>query len=143
MILFPETVTISMTLKSIAEDLQERTLRAVAGLLGKLVYLAGLRQQDGTYKHWGLSRIHGEAATERALSDAHKGLVSKILRMPLRRLLEDVEDSSGSEDRKKAEFLERLNERPAQLAPPAPGAGSVRHLNSVLHALSSLVKHRP
>ena len=47
-----------MTLKSIAEDLQQRTLRAVAGFLGKLAYLAGLREADGRYVHWGLGRVH-------------------------------------------------------------------------------------
>jgi hypothetical protein len=131
-----------MTLKSIAEDLQERTLRAVGGLLGKLVYLASLREADGTYVHWGLARVHGEAATQRALSEAHRGLVAKVLRMPLRKLLEDMEDSSGSKEFEQAEFLKQLNSRSTQLVPPGPGVGSVRHLNSVLHALSSLVKHR-
>ncbi len=140
--MFPETVTTVVTFKSIAEDFQERTLRAVAGVLGKLGYVAGLREADGTYMHWGLSRIHGDAATQRALTEAHKGLVSRILRMPMRKLLQDVEESSGSEETQKVAFVEKLHERPAQLLPPAPGAGTVRHLNSVLHALASLVKNR-
>ncbi len=131
-----------MTFKSIAEDLQERTLRAVAGVLGKLGYVAGLREADGTYMHWGLARIHGDAPTQRALTEAHKGLVSKILRMPLRKVLQDLEDSSGSEETEKAAFVEKLNERPALLLPAGPGAGTARHLNSVLHALASLVKNR-
>ena len=132
-----------MTFKSIAEDLQDRTLRAVAGVLGKLGYVAGLREADGTYMHWGLARIHGDAATQRALTEAHKGLVSRILRMPLRKLLQDVEESGGSKEMEKVAFLDKLRERPAQLLPPTPGAGTVRHLNSVLHALASLVKNRP
>ena|SRR5437879_3567586 len=141
--MFPETVTTIVTFKSIAEDLQERTLRAVAGVLGKLGYVAGLREADGTYMHWGLARIHGDAATQRALTEVHKGLVSRILRMPMRKLLQDVEESSGSEETQKVAFVEKLNQRPVQLLPPAPGAGTVRHLNSVLHALASLVKSRP
>jgi hypothetical protein len=132
-----------MTLKSIAEDLQDRTLRAVAGLLGKLRYLAGLREADGTYVHWGLARIHGEEATQRALSEAHRGIVSRILRMPLHSLLQDVEDSGATNDSGRAELLANLNARPEQLVPPHPGAGSVRHLSSVLHALSGLIKNRP
>ena len=132
-----------MTFKSIAEDLQDRTLRAVAGVLGKLGYVAGLREADGTYMHWGLARIHGDAATQRALTEAHKGLVSRILRMPMRKLLQDVEESSGSEETQKVAFVEKLNQRPVHLLHPAPGAGTVRHLNSVLHALASLVKSRP
>jgi hypothetical protein len=140
--LFPETVTTIVTFKSIAEDLQDRTLRAVTGLLGKLGYLAGLREDDGSYMHWGLARIHGDAATQRALTEAHQGLVSRILRMPLRKLLQDVEDSSGSKETEKAAFLDKLNEQSAQLLPPAPGAGTARHLNSVLLALAGLVKNR-
>ena len=129
-----------MTLKSIAEDLQDRTLRAVAGLLGRLRYLAGLREPDGTYLHWGLSRVHGDAATQRALGEAHRGVLSRILRMPLRKLLQDVEDSS--EPKEAQEFLEKLNAQSAKLVPASPGAGSARHLNSVLHALASLVRNR-
>jgi hypothetical protein len=140
--LFPETVTTIVTFKSIAEDLQDRTLRAVAGVLGKLGYVAGLREADGTYMHWGLARIHGDAAAQRALAEAHKGLVSRILRMPMRKLLQDVEDSSGSEETQKVAFVEKLNERPGQLLPPQLGTGTARHLNSVLHALVSLVKNR-
>jgi hypothetical protein len=131
-----------MALKSIAEDLQDRTLRAVVGLMGKLRYLAGLREADGAYVHWGLARTHGEAATQRALAEAHRGIVSRILRMPLRNLLQDVQDSGGSDDSGQAELVANLNARPEQLVPPNPGAGAVRHLNSVLHALSSLIKNR-
>ena len=142
-ILFPETVTTLVTLKSIAEDLQQRTLRAVGGFLGKLAYLAGLREADGRYVHWGLARVHGEEATQRALMEAHQGVVSKILRMPLQRLLQDVEESSSSEERDRSELLERLNAQPERLVPPKPSAGSARHLSSVLHVLSSLTKNRP
>jgi len=37
-----------MTLKSVREDLQARTLSAISGLLAKLAYLAGLHQEDGS-----------------------------------------------------------------------------------------------
>jgi len=129
-----------MTLKSALEDLQSRTLRAVSGLLGKLQYLASLRQSDGSYSHWGLVRIHGEAATHRALSEAHRGLVSKILRTPLRHLVRDLDDSR--QDVPASEFLSKLQEQSGQLVPPQPGAGTEPHLNSVLRALASLLKTR-
>jgi hypothetical protein len=132
-----------MSLQSATEDLQTRTLRAISGLLGKLDYLAGLRQADGSYAHWGLSRIHGEAATQRALAEAHQGLVSVILRTPLRKLLQDVDDSSRPKNLEQADFLERLNEGPARVVPPAPGSAAAQHLSSVLRALASLVKTRP
>jgi hypothetical protein len=132
-----------MTLKSIAEDIQDRTLRAVAGLLGQLRYLAGLREPDGSYLHWGLARVHGEAATQRALAEAHRGVVTKIVRTPLRKLVKDMEESCGESAMAEADLLKNLNAQPARLVPPHPAAGSARHLSSVLHALSSLVKNRP
>ena len=63
-----------VTLKSVKEDLQARTLHAVSGLLGKFEYFASLRQNDGSYSHWGLSRVYGEEAAQRALAEAHRNL---------------------------------------------------------------------
>jgi hypothetical protein len=131
-----------MTLKSVKEDLQARTLRAVAGLLGKLSYFAGLRQDDGTYSHWGLSRVYGEEASQRALTEAHRTVLSTILRAPLSKLLEDVGKSCQSRQVTGTEFLGELSNQQPRLLPPAPGAGSRRHLSSVLLALSALVKNR-
>jgi hypothetical protein len=132
-----------MTLKSVKEDLQARTLRAVTGLLGKLEYIAGLRQADGTYSHWGLSRVHGEASAQQALTEAHQGLVSAILRTPLRKLLEDLKESCGPKKVELGKFIGDLQSHEPQLVPTDPGAGSHRHLSSVLRALAALVKNRP
>jgi hypothetical protein len=139
---FPETVT-TMSLKSAAEDLQARTLLAVSGLLGKLEYLAGLRQRDGSYTHWGLSRVHGDEATQRALGEAHRGVVSSILRTPLRELSRDLDDSGRGTKREPADLLKKLSDASSQVVPPQPGAGASRHLSSVLRALANLTKPRP
>jgi hypothetical protein len=132
-----------MSLKSAAEDLQARTLRAVSGLFGKLEYLAGLRRGDGAYTHWGLSRVHGDDATQRALREAHSGVVSTILRTPLRKLLQDLNDSARETTREPDDLLKKLRDASSQVAPPQPGAGASRHLSSVLRALASLAKNRP
>ena len=124
------------------EDLESRTLRAVAGLLGKLDYLARLRAPDGSYSHWGLARVHGESATQRALVDAHRGIVKEILRTPLRSLLRDVDDSGNPKETRPVDFLEKLKDHPSELVPPGPGAGTGRHLSSVLDALWHLAKTR-
>lgn len=130
-----------MTLKSVKEDLQERTLWAVSGLLGKLEYLASLRQGDGSYSHWGLSRVHGEAAAQRALAQAHQDLLSTILRTPLSKLREDVKKSCELKNGAEAEFVQELQDHEPQLLPPNPGIGSRRHFSSVLRALAALVKN--
>jgi len=129
-----------MTLKSAIQDVQDRTLRAVTGALAKLQYLVSLRNQDGSYSHWGLERVHGEAATQNALKDAHRGVVSSILRTELRNLFRDLQETSASE-KEAADLLDHL-QASSQIAPAKPGAGSVRHLNSVLHALARLVKNQ-
>ena len=129
-----------LTLKSVKEDLQGSTLRAVSGLLGRLEYFTSLRQEDGSYSHWGLSRVHGEEAAQRALAEAHQENVSLILRTPMRNLLDDAQQSSVQTGTDQTRFLQQLED--AKTLPKDPGAGSRRHLSSVLRALSALVKTR-
>jgi hypothetical protein len=131
-----------MTLKSAMEDLQTRTLHAVSGLLGKLDYLSSLREPDGSYCHWGMARVHGEPATQRALVDAHRSLVTKILRTPLRVLLRDADQSMNPKEGGQVDFLERLRRRHTEVLPPGYGAGTERHLSSVLEALWRLARSR-
>src|ERR1700739_3848124 len=131
-----------MTLKSVKEDLQANTLRAVSGLLGRLEYFTSLRQEDGTYSHWGLSRGHGEEAAQRALAGAHRENVSLILRTPMHNFLDDAQQSSVHIGADQERFLQQLQDRKVQTVPKDPSAGSKRHLSSVLRALSALVKTR-
>src|ERR1700756_4571199 len=113
-----------MTLKSVKEDLQASTLRAISGKLAKLAYLASIRLEDGTYSHWGLSRVHGEASAQEALAEAHRGVVIKILRAPLCRLLNDVQDSCASRQQQQTEFLTQLQAGESQMLPPRASIGS-------------------
>ncbi len=131
-----------MTLISALEDLQETTLRAITGCLRKLEYVAGLRNQTGTYTHWGLVRVHGEGTAEKALTQAHRVLLSEVLSTPLRSLEEDAKRSSQLAGVPAKVYLEQLSGGEGKLLPPSPGAGSARHLRSVLHALSSLLGHQ-
>jgi hypothetical protein len=130
-----------MTLFSALEDLQETTLRAFAGCLNKLEYLAGLRDKGGGYEHWGLARVYGDLAARKALARAHRSLLSKVLAMPIRKLAEDAKQSSEAAGVPPEAYVERLATASPSLLPQGPGAGSARHLNSVLHALSSLLKN--
>ena len=130
-----------MSLRSALEDLQETTLRAFAGCLNKLEYLAGLRDKGGGYEHWGLARVYGDLAAKKALARAHRSLLSKVLAMPIRKLAEDAKQSSEVAGISPAAYVERLATTSPNLLPQGPGAGSARHLSSVLHALSSLLKN--
>ena len=130
-----------MTLKSAFEDLTGTTLKAVSGLLNKLLYVSGLRKGDA-YSHWGLSRVHGESQAQQALSDLHRSLLSQVLRTPIRRLMGDLETSSRQQGMEPEPFLEMLESQRGDLLPPQAGAGSDRHLSSALKALSGLLKAR-
>jgi hypothetical protein len=131
-----------MTLKSALEDLSHTTLEAVAGYLRKLEYLAGLRAREGNYAHWGFGKVYGRTNANKALGTAHREVVSEVLSTPLRTLLEDVEKSSVLVGVDAEKYLGELAQRGNALLPSDPGAGSTRHLSSVLHALLGLERNR-
>lgn len=131
-----------MTLTSALENLQETTLQAIAGWLRRLEYLAGLQDRQGSHSHWGLARVYGDAAAKRALAEAHRNVLSHILAMPIRMLVRDAEQSSECAGVPPVAYVERLCETGKNLLPAGPGAGSGRHLSSLLHVLSTLLKSR-
>jgi len=131
-----------MTLFSALEDLQETTLKAVTGCLRRLEYLSGLRDKDGEYGHWGLGRVYGDFSAKKALAQAHRATLSKVLATPIRELVEDAKQSGDLTGLPPAAYMERLSSSSQKLVPAEPGAGSARHLNSVLHAVSCLLKNR-
>lgn len=127
-----------MSLVSAFDDFWRTSLSALPGLLTKIEYLSSLRQENGGYGHWGLSRVHGEGAAQRALSETHETLVSELLRTPLRSLMVDAEVSS--EEQEMSVYLAGLFKRSAQLLPDEAGGGETRHFSSVLLALSALAR---
>ena len=129
-----------MTLKSALQDLRETTLAAISGLLGKLSYLASLRRREGGYLHWGLSLVHGEESSERALRVAQTEALSNVLRTPISELVEDLRESNRNSDKTAEGYVENMREQFTELLPSADDAASAAHLNSVLIALSSLEK---
>jgi hypothetical protein len=131
-----------MTLKSALEDLLGTTLAGVAGALGKIEYVASLRDSEsGAYSHWGLSRAYGEQAAQQAFAEAHRLLFLRLLRTPLRTLRDDVAVSSGMLQMTAGEYMESLRSHLPALLPQDLGGGSARHFSSVLHALSILASH--
>lgn len=131
-----------MTLKSALQDLRETTLGAVSGLLAKLRYLGSLRRPGGGYLHWGMSLVHGEEASERAMKSAHTEVLSTVLRTPIADLEGDLRESSQVSKQTAASYVEGMRQQFDDLLPSAEDEASARHLNSVLVALSSLEKNR-
>jgi hypothetical protein len=131
-----------MTFQSPFDDFVLNSLAAIAGLFGKLDYLAGLRQRDGAYSHWGLARVHGEDAAHRAASEAHRLLFSRVLSTPLGLLLDDAAQAQSEAGLGMSEYLQYLSQRGPVLVPQGTGDGPVLHFNSVLHAISALARAR-
>jgi hypothetical protein len=131
-----------MTLKSALQDLRESTLAAISGLLAKLSYLASLRDREGGYKHWGLSLVHGEEPSQKALRAAHSEVLSAVLRTPISELQEDLRESTQENGKTEGAYVEGMRERFNELVPSGQDKAAARHLNSVLVALSSLQKNR-
>ena len=129
-----------MTLKSAFDDLSRITLRAIAGCLQKLEYLAGLRTRKGEYVHWGFGKVYGQPTANKTLEAAHREVVSKVLSTPLAELLDDVETASPTGPKGVEAYLARLSRE--DLLPENPGVGSARHLKSVLRALLGLERNR-
>jgi len=131
-----------MTLHSPLEDVLGTTLAGVPGIVGKIEYVASLRDAaSGAYSHWGLSRSYGEHAAQQALAEAHRLLFLEMLRTPLRTLRDDVMLSSGALQMTAGEYMERFRDRLPVLLPRELSGGSARHFNSVLGALSILVSN--
>lgn len=128
-----------MTLLAIKDDFIERTLAKVPGVLGKLGYVAELRE-SGRYVHWGLERIYGEEGMQRTVGDVHRGLFLQVLRTPLRQLMEDATRSAAAQRSDVRSYLEGILKHPHALVPPHLGGGSVAHFNSVVAALLSLLR---
>jgi len=98
-----------MILKSALEDLLGTTLAGVAGVVGKIQYVASLRNlAAGTYSHWGLSRAYGEQAAQQALAAAHRELFLTVLRTPISVLRNDVMISSRALQMNAGEYLQSL-----------------------------------
>jgi hypothetical protein len=132
-----------MTLKSALQDVKETTLAAVSGLLGKLAYLASLRRTQGGYEHWGMQAVHGQESSERALKTAHAEIVAGVLRIPLARLEDDLQESSRESTVAPQAYIEGMRGSFDDLLPgDRKDSPEACHLNSVLAALSSLEKHR-
>lgn len=121
-----------MRFRSAKEDLEATTLGALPRPLERLDYLAGLREGDGGYAHWGLTQVHGAEAAQAALRAAHAESTTAVLR----RTLPELAAEAG-------EHAEQIFERPAGKALAAESDALKRsHFSLVWDALRSVAHHR-
>ena len=123
-----------MTLFSAYEDFVNRSVGALEGTLGKLVFVAGLRSVKNEYEHWGLEYTHGAPAAKKAMSQAHSEVFQQVLETPIPQLFE--------------EFLESQEKRvipsadPERMIPKEKNGCSPEHFRYVLSALTLLAESR-
>jgi hypothetical protein len=125
-------------MKSAYEDLCSFTLDKITGAWGKLAYLADRRTSQGEYEHWGFARVHGAAAAQEAFFEAHRSLLTTILRTPLNLLWKDLQESSTAEEVTTTSFASRLCSEPERLLPSDCSKMTESHLVYLLRTLSIL-----
>ena len=122
------------------DDFSKNTLGAVPGMLGKLLYVAGLRQNSDEYFHWGMVRSHGEASTSLAIGQSHTDLFIALLRTPIASLWQEVCNVALDDNTVVQEYIDKLTEKGDLLVPAQLQGGVRRHFNSILVALCCLAK---
>ena len=136
-VLISETRT-EMTLFSAYDDFLATTLGAMSGVLRRLDYISRLKDENGTYAHWGLARTHGQHAAEAAVAQAHSMVFLQLLRTPIWKLLDDLETGHDEGGKATPEYLAELRAKIAALTPQNLAGGSSLHFKSVLEALLSV-----
>ena len=121
-----------------SEDFVNNTLAAVPGTFGKLKYVAGLRQGQKEYFHWGLARVHGEGTASLAISRAHSELFSEVLRSPIPSLWEEIRSTAADHGASTVSLIQELLSKKDALIPLDLAGGSRRHFKSVLVGLAGL-----
>lgn len=129
-----------MTLLSPVDDFTNRTLAAISGSLGRLHYIAGLRDGGSAYRHWGLERVHGREEAEAAIGQAHAEVLLDVLRTPIRVLARELKETVRLQGEEAGRYLGDLHE--AKALPAGISEASARHFSSVLLALDALARRK-
>jgi hypothetical protein len=124
-------------LKSPKDDFA-RSLDALPNTIDKLNYVSGLRQPNGDYFHWGMSRSHGDETANVTIAQAHSDLFGLTLKTPLRWLWEEVDTAALRTQNNEENEWGGLPGPAEKLIPADLKGGSERHFRSVLLALSLL-----
>jgi hypothetical protein len=83
-----------------------RTLEGIPTFLGRLAYLASLRNSNkGTYEHFGLAQRVGEAAVDRLLRTSHLEIFQEWLCFGLERQRQEIEEYFSELDGDRREIL--------------------------------------
>ena len=107
-------------MQSAFEDVLNRTLSPIHSDIGRLIYLASMRDYNsGTYQHDGLADRFSPVAASAALKAAHREVFSRLACMPLEELVADLERYIQSSEEAREQFLRTWSElEPYRVAIP-------------------------
>jgi len=104
---FDETESKAERISSARRDIQDRTLNKIRVPLGRLVYLASLRDySSGRYYHDGLSMRFSEQVAAEALKQEHMEVFRELAHTPLQTVVEQLERYLDSLHEDRAESLQ-------------------------------------
>lgn len=124
------------------EDFMRRSVSVLQGVWSRLNYIRELRDSDGRYEHWGLSRIYGNDAAEKMIADVHSELYLQLLRIPLSELLEQLELSAEDAGCSAVQLSEQLYRDRRRITPQELRGGAPEHMRSVLLIAELMSKYR-
>ncbi len=118
------------------DDFKKNTLRALPTLVEKLAYICSLQTKDGTYKHWGLSRVFGEKKAHQALEALHAEFATELTHLPIREIYEEYERAS-----RQSANPQLLNPESLELKAPANDDELLSaHLQLIQHSIASVAE---
>ena len=89
----PEKNPVSANREAAIAESWQRTLSAIPTLIGRLAYLASLRNVNtGSYEHFGLAQRIGEGEVDRMLRRSHVSIFQEWLCFGLERQKEELEE---------------------------------------------------
>ena len=126
---------------SVFQDFMTRTVTLLNGVWSRLNYIRELKKPDGTYEHWGLSKIYGERTANDAIADIHSELYLQLLRTPLSELHEQLDLGAQDADCLPRELIDHLVQQRTSLVPRDRRGGEPAHFKSVLVINRLLNRH--
>ena len=126
-------------MKTALERLQENALNGLSPL-ARLKYLVDARAPDGTYSHWGLTKMYGETTLQQAMSQTHTSAFVDVLRTPVDRLADEIVCNARAAGVTPETYLRTISERVTTVSPENHLGGCEEHLKMILFVLSCLAR---
>lgn len=117
-----------------ADDFKNRSLAVLPTLLERLAYICSLQTQDGTYRHWGLTRAFGHRVAFETIYNAHLEMATELVQTPLRDIYREFQEAVDREDGPHALSPETF----VLKAPPNDDALLSAHLSFLQNSIAAL-----